>query len=127
MEHRRYSCFARAARQWAIVASNADRQGNVDLRIALRRGHGDCFDQCACQLVEQLGTPGVKGDNAGEFVAADPGRQGACGQDFGNPPGTLLQHIIADTVAVDVVDLLEAVEVGHQQRHTFAAQRAGRY
>ena len=106
------------------MAGNADRQRNIDLQFVGLRWHGNGIDQGNRQFVDQFGMPVVDGHNAGEFIAANPGGKSAGRQDSSNPPGALLQHVIADAVAMNVVDLLEAVEVGHQQDNTFAARGA---
>ena len=90
-----------------------------------RTSNGDVFDRClqlALLLLGFLGAAAREHDD--EFVArvadADVVRPDAVAQharDFA-------QRLVADVVAVGVVDLLEAVEVHHEQRH-FGLQALG--
>ena len=52
-----------------------------------------------------------------EFVAADPGQEFALVQFRGDALGHLPQQMIAADMAVDVVDVLEAVEIDREHDH----------
>ena len=76
--------------------------------------------------VEALGEPGREGDRAllaaagddhGELLAADPADDIACADARAEMVCEVRQHVVADGVAEDVVDLLEVVDVDHHDRH----------
>ena len=75
--------------------------------------------------VEALGEPGrerdrallaAAGDDHGELLAADPADDVARADARAEVVGELRQHVVADGVAEDVVDLLEVVDVDHHDR-----------
>ena len=75
--------------------------------------------------VEALGEPGREGDRAllaaarddhGELLAADPADDVAGADARAEVVGEVRQHVVADCVPEDVVDLLEVVDVDHHDR-----------
>ena len=77
-------------------------------------------------LVEALGEPGrerdrlllaAAGHDHGELLAADPADDVGGADGRAEVVGELRQHLVADGVAEDVVDLLEVVDVDHHDRH----------
>ena len=75
--------------------------------------------------VEALGEPGRERDRAllaaarddhGELLAADPADDVGRADARAEVIGELRQHVVADGVAEDVVDLLEVVDVDHHHR-----------
>jgi hypothetical protein len=74
-------------------------------------------------VVDIVGLARVERNHAGEFVAAKPGDHRAIGHAGPDPARCLLQQQVAGGVAVHVVDLLEVVEIEHDERGRLAARR----
>ncbi len=60
--------------------------------------------------------------NGRELLAAEPAENTAGVQFVGQRAGEQLQHAVAETMAVGVVDLLEVVEIEHQHRERIALE-----
>ena len=86
-------------------------------------------------LVEALGEPGCErdrlllaavGHDHRELLAADPADDVGHADRRAQVVGELRQHVVADGVPEDVVDLLEVVDVDHHDRHVRVLGRGKR-
>ncbi len=66
---------------------------------------------------------GTAGQHDGELVATEPGQDVAVADGGPEPDGDLLQEVVAAGVAEGVVDLLEPVEVDHEDGEVVVAVR----
>ena len=93
----------------------------IPIDVAIFDRPRDVLDHPRCQLVDPVGHLRVIGDDADEFIAAEPGQNAAFGQQALDPSGGDAQHFVARLVAVEVVDLLEIVEIHRDRRQRFLA------
>ena len=87
----------------------------IDLAALDRVGLRQALDQARGDLRHRLLGLDV-GEQQQELVAADPGHHVLAARHRLQALADLLEHEVADRVAVGVVDRLEAVEVDEQQR-----------
>ena len=124
-------CEIRVAQKFvrvgAVVGMNGDanRGGRLHLgRLGIGEG-GDSLADARGKLRDVVVGADV-GLQDREFVAAETGQRVALAHDLAQPRADRLQKTIADGMAVDVVDGLEAVEVDQMQgEYLVAATRAG--
>ncbi len=100
--------MARAARQ-------ADAGADAQLALLDADRLGQPFEQAAAQAFEDVA--GDRPDHHdGELVAAEAVGPGLAAAQLGEHAGAFLDQLVADEVAVVVVDRLEAVEIDQRQR-----------
>ena len=97
----------------------ADRDADPGLAVADDEGLADHRDDPLAQAADVGLALGADLDD-GEFVAADAGDRVGLAQQRAQPLADFLDELVAGIVAERVVDLLEAVEIEHQQRHLLA-------
>src|SRR5690554_6244531 len=110
----------------------------LKVRDADRHGHGQRLpppaeverpirDHGADPLREHGARPGVgAGQQDHELLAAVPGGDIAAADLVADPPGDAAQDVVADEVAVTIVDRLEMIDVDHQARERRALAAAPR-
>ena len=107
----------------------ADADSDPRLAVADDEGLADDVDDPLAQAADVGLALGADLDD-GEFVAADAGDGVGLAQQRAQPLADFLDELVAGIVAERVVDLLEAVEIEHQQgdllaRAAIAGQRLG--
>ena len=71
-------------------------------------------------MLDAFGSARIEREDAGELVATQARQQPAARQQRTDTRRRLLQDLVATLVAVEVVDLLEIVQVDHDQRQRLA-------
>ena len=102
----------------AILRVPGHAAGNTDVQVAaagqyhhgLLHGAGQCF-----QLFAQLLPAGIAVEQQQELVAGQAGAHGARRAVLRNAAAGVLDVVVTPVVAVGVVDVLEVVQVHHQQ------------
>ena len=92
---------------------------HTDLNDPLVRDYVSAEQFQATQLGDSLDAVrivGIEQHRAGEFVAAEPRRQRRIGERAGHLDRDRAEQLVADRMAVHVVDRFEMVEIEHHQR-----------
>ncbi len=103
-----------------IADGNADGGADRHLVAFDHVGARDLFDQGPRERFEQADV-GAAGQHGLEFVAAQPANLAVVPHDRSQPLGDLAKQRVADRMAERVVDVLEAIEVDHEQRAALLA------
>ncbi len=123
--HRHVGAAQHLGRRHALVrgrSGKADACADRDVEVIERERGAELFQQRAAQPFEDRARDLARHDR-GEFIPAQPvgARFGAA--DFAQQPCALLDQLVADRVAIVVVDLLETVQIDHRQRHFLVPAR----
>jgi len=102
------------------VRGNAGGDRGFDFRPGEMDRARDGTDQALDQMVDLVRTFRRIADRAGKFIAANSRQQGILGEDFGEAARRFDQQGVPGGVAVEVVDLLELVEVQHDDGDSLA-------
>ena len=97
-----------------IADGNADRGSDRDLVAFDHVGARDLLDQRPRERFEQADV-GAAGEHGLEFVAAQPADLAMVAHHRCQPIGDLAKQRVADRMAERVVDVLEPIEVDHEQ------------
>ena len=106
-----------------VLGEQGDADGGVGLQADV--AHEERLDERVADAGRHLAgivLGDLAGEHQGELVAAEPGHQSVV-ELLGEAVADAPQQLVADVVAEGVVDLLELVEVHHQQRHLLAGGR----
>ena len=98
-----------------VADRDPDRRSDRHLVALDHVGPRDLLDQRARERFEQADV-GAAGQHRLEFVAAEPPDLAVVAHDRFQPLGDLAKQGIADRMAERVVDVLEPIEVDHEQR-----------
>ena len=114
--HGHVGFFEQRLRRPAVIGKDGDAEGGAEKDPVPRRIHGivqqgEYFLRPGGNLLHGAGL----GDEDVKVVAADPGRPVPAAEVAGQPRAHLLQHVVPCEMSEGIVDVLEAVDVQHQE------------
>ena len=105
---------------------DTDTGADADIVLADRERLGDERDDPGGERLGGVGLLGIVELDDGEFVAAEPRQHVGFAERVLDPLGHLLEQFVAGRVPERVVDLLEAVEIHHEDVELLAAPAVAR-
>ena len=112
--HRELGAGDELARVGRVLGAECDPDRDAHPAGGVELRHGDALGDALCQRVR--GGQVARAHDHRELLAADAAHVVALAYHRPQDVGELGQHVVADGVAVDVVDALEVVQVEHHER-----------